>query len=387
MSINCIMLVAAEPSGDGLGASLAAALRHRLGENVRFVGVGGPRMAEMGVASPFDTSELAVLGVFNALKAYPLVRRRARETAIIAEVERPQVAVLIDSWGFNLRVAKRLRRVDPGLTIIKYVAPQVWATRPGRAKTLAGVVDQLLTIHNFDAPFFQREGLPVRFVGNPALGRDFSAVSGAAFRSAIGAEASDPILLILPGSRLGEVDRLLAPFESAVDILKAGRPDLRVFVAPAEMVAPRVKERLARWRQRVDVLEGERSRLEAMRAATVALACSGTVTTELAMAGCPMVVAYRLDALTHLAAKALIRTRYITLFNVAAGRFIAPELVQGDCNGPNIAGHIADLLDDPCLRATQSRAQSDALEIMRGGVIDPIGSAADAVVEALRPAR
>ncbi|MDB5483374.1 MAG: lpxB [Caulobacteraceae bacterium] len=377
------MLVAVEPSGDSLGAALAAALRRRLGRGLRLVGVGGPLMAAQGLASPFDPSALAVVGVFNALAAYPEVLRRARETAAIAGAQQPDAAVLIDAWGFNLRVAHRLRGVVPSLPLIKYVAPQVWATRPGRARTLARTVDCLLTIHSFDAPWFEAEGLPTTFVGNPALNRDFSTADPEGFRAAIGAGPADRILLVLPGSRAGEVDRLTPVFGEAVRRLTAERPDLRVALGVADGMADRVKARLASWPRRPHLVEGEAARVSAMRAATVALACSGTVTTELALAGCPMVVGYKLGPLTHPVAKVLIRTRYITLFNVAAQAFVAPERVQGACRGDVLAADLARLLDDAPAREAQVAAQTAALEIMRGGVVDPIGAAADAVVSIL----
>jgi lipid-A-disaccharide synthase len=380
------MLVAVEPSGDRLGAALAGALRERLGPDLRLVGVGGPLMAAQGVVSPFDPASLAVLGVFNAVAVYPEVLRRARQTAAIARAERPDAAILIDAWGFNLRVAHRLRRIDPALPLVKYVAPQVWATRPGRARTLARAVDHLLTIHSFDAPYFEAVGLPTTFVGNPALNRDFSAADPAGFRAAIGAGPGDRILLVLPGSRAGEVDRLMPVFGDAVRRLSAGRPDLRVALGVADGVAGRLTARLATWPRRPFLVEGEAARLSAMRAATVALACSGTVTTELALAGCPMVVAYKLGPLTHLVAKALIRTPYITLFNVAAGAFVAPERVQGGCQGDVLAADLARLFDDAPARQAQIAAQTAALEIMRGGVADPIAAAADAVITILRRA-
>jgi lipid-A-disaccharide synthase len=375
------MLVAVEPSADRLGAALAAALRNRLGTGLRLVGVGGPAMAREGIVSPFDPSAMAVVGVFNAVAAYPEVLRRARQTASIARRERPDAAVLIDAWGFNLRVARRLRRVDARLPLIKYVAPQVWATRPGRARTLAGAVDRLLTIHSFDGRYFTAHGLATTFVGNPALNRDFSRADPEALRVAIGAAPGDRILLVLPGSRAGEVDRLMPVFGETVGRLTSGRPDLRVAVAVADGMGDRVRERLAAWPSQPALVEGEAERLSAMRAATVALACSGTVTTELALAQRPMVVAYKLGPLTHLVAKALIRTPYITLFNVAAQAFVAPERVQGACSGEILAADLARLLDDAPAREAQVAAQAAALEIMRGGVADPIGAAADAVAE------
>ncbi|MGI8841220.1 MAG: lipid-A-disaccharide synthase [Caulobacteraceae bacterium] len=384
MTKACVMLVAAEASGDALGAGLAAALRARLGEAVRFVGVGGARMAALGIVSPFDTGPLSALGPLNGLAAFPLVVRRAGETAALAVRERPDVAVLIDAWGFNLRVARQLRRVAGGPRLIKYVAPQVWATRPGRAATLARSVDRLLTIHAFDAPFFARAGLPGTFVGNPALARDFSQADPAGFRASLGAGADDPVLLLLPGSRPGEVARLLPRFAVAVKLLRADHPGLFVVVAAAETVASAVKAGVVKWDEEVIIIEGEAARLNAMRAATAAIACSGTVTTELALAGCPMVVAYRLDPLSHLIVKRLIRTPYVTLFNVAAKTFVAPELIQSRCTGPALAREIARRLGDPALCADQVAAQNAALEIMRGGIDDPFGAAADAVIDELR---
>jgi lipid-A-disaccharide synthase len=378
------MLTAVEPSADVLGAGLIRALRQRLGPQTRFVGVGGARMAAEGLASAFDPSALAVVGAFNAIAAYPRVRRLAAQTADLARRERPDAAILIDAWGFSLRVAHALRRLDTGLPLIKYVAPQVWATRPGRARTLARSVDHLLALHHFDAPYFEAEGLATTVVGNPALVPRADISDVAAFRTSLEISAADPLLLVLPGSRSGEVRRLASPFGDAVRRLGASRPDLRVVVAAADEVANEVIERTAAWTPRPIIIRGEALRAAAMRAATVALACSGTVTSELALAGCPMVVAYRLDPLTHKAAQVLIRTPYITLFNVEAQRFIAPERVQGRCTGALLASDVAGLLSDPQRRAEQARAQLEAVGRLRQDIDDPVGAAAEAVVDILK---
>ena len=383
MTARCIMLVAAEASGDALGGALVQALRARLGSQTRFVGVGGPRMAVQGVVSPIDIAALGVMGIFDALRVYPTVLRLASRTARLAATEKPDVAVLIDSWGFNLRVARAIRALSPTTKLIKYVAPQVWATRPGRARTLAGAVDSLLTIHSFDRGYFEAEGLPVTFVGNPALQRDVSGVDPTGLLEAIGATKGDQVLLLLPGSRRGEVDRLLPHFRDAVARLKRDWPDLHVIMAPADSVVDRVKEHVDDWENPVRIIEGDQEKLSSMRAATVALVCSGTVTTELAIAGCPMVVAYRLGPVTAAIARRLIRTRYITLFNVAAQRMIAPELVQEACSGASLAREVTLRLADAALRARQVDEQTAALEMMRGGVQDPIGAAAAAIIASL----
>jgi lipid-A-disaccharide synthase len=378
-----VMLVAAEASGDALGAGLARALRARL-PGARFVGVGGAGMAGEGIESPFDIAQLSIVGVFEGVMAYPRVLRLAHETAKLAKRERPDIAVLIDSWGFTLRVAHRLRRALPDMPIVKYVGPQIWATRPGRARTLAKAVDHLLTIHSFDAPLFEAAGLATTFVGNPVLTRDFSGADPAAARDAVGASPDEPLLLVLPGSRPGEIEQIGPAFDQAVDILLAERPDLKVVVAAAETVADLVKARVAGWRRRVPVIVGEPARLSAMKAANVALACSGTVTTELALAGCPMVVAYRLGPMTAIIARMLIRTKWITLFNIAAQEAVAPELIQEACNGPALAREIALRLDDPELRKRQVAAQNAALDKMGRDVGDPSDRAAEAVIAVLR---
>lgn len=384
----CVMLVAAEASGDDRGAALARALRTRLGpEGVRFVGVGGAQMAAEGVASPFDISQLSILGLIEGLMAYRKVVARVRDTVALAAREKPDVAILIDSWGFTLRVAQSLRRLDPGLPLIKYVGPQVWASRPGRAKTLAKAVDHLLSIHVFDAPFFEREGLPVTFVGNGALAVDFSHADPARLRAALAIPDDAQVLLVLPGSRPGEIKQVLPAFEEAVNLLKADRPDLHVIIPAAPTVVAAVKARVAGWPHRVHVIEGDEAKYDAMKAATVALACSGTVTTELALAGAPVVVGYRLGRLTHAILQRLIRTPYITLFNIAAGAFIAPELVQDDCNGEALAKAVGERLDDPILRADQVAAQYAALDKMGRGGPDPAGAAADAVLKLLAARR
>jgi lipid-A-disaccharide synthase len=379
-----VMLVAAEASGDNLGAGLAAALKAKLDGRVKLVGVGGPRMAEAGVASPFDIAELSVLGYLEGLMAWRRVVRRADETAALAAREQPDIAVLIDSWGFTMRVAARLRKLDPSITLIKYVGPQVWASRPGRAKVLAAAVDSLLTLHKFDAPMFEAEGLKTTFVGNPALAKDFSRADPARLRQAIGAGPDDPILLVLPGSRPSEIARMSPPFGEAAALLKAERPSLRIVVPAASTVAASVKAAVAAWPIEAHVVEAETLKDDAFVAATAAIACSGTVTTELALAGVPMVVGYRIGAVTHFLLKRMIRTSWITLFNIAARRMIAPELIQDACTPENLARATAPLLDDPLRRKAQVAEQADALELMGRGGPDPSDAAADAVIAALK---
>jgi lipid-A-disaccharide synthase len=378
------MLVAVEASADTLGAGLARALKARLGDGVTFVGVGGAKMAAAGVESPYDIADLSLVGLFEIVGAVPLALRRLEETVRLAEGAQPDIAVLIDSWEFTWRVARRLRLRVPAAARIKYVAPQVWATRPGRARVTARLFDRLMTLFDFETRFFEAEGLATTCVGNPVLQRDISRADPERLRTEIGAAQETPILLVLPGSRPGEIKRVFPAFEDAALRLKDARPDLQLVVGAADTVAPQVEARVAGWRHPAYVVEGDRAKLDAMRAATLALACSGTVTTELAVAGCPMLVAYRAHPATALVARMVLTTRFFTLFNIAAGRAVAAEFLQEHCNGPEIAKAAAALLDDPAARAAQVQAQTAALAKLGLGHGDPFERAADVVIDLAR---
>lgn len=383
-----VMLVAAEASGDALGAGLAKALKRRLGDDaVNFVGVGGAKMAAEGIQSPFDIAQLSIIGIVESLRAYPRAMARLKDTLALAEREKPDVAVLIDSWGFNIRLAQALRRQSPALPLVKYVAPQVWAYRPGRARALAKAVDLLLSIQPMDKPFFDRAGLESVFVGNSALAKDFSQADPARLRAAIGAAADQEILLVLPGSRPSEIERVMPVFEDAVRRLKADRPNLAVVVPAASTVTAAVKARVAGWPFRAHVIEDESLKDDAMVAGTVALACSGTVTTELALAGCPMVVGYRTGAVTYGLLKLLFKPRWVTLFNIAAGKAVAPEYLQKALQGEALEKAIAVRLDSADQRARQIAEQSAALERMGRGMPDPSEAAAEALLAFLAKAR
>ena len=373
-----VMLVAAEASGDALGAGLAAALKVRQ-PDIDLIGVGGPRMAEQGIVSPFDIAELSVLGWLEGLRAYGRVKARVADTVAMAVRERPDAVVLIDSWGFTIRVAKAIRAVLPDVTLIKYVGPQVWASRPGRAKTLAAAVDHLLALYSFDAPWFEAEGLPTTVVGSQALHIDMSGADLSAFRAARGIAPDAPLLLILPGSRPGEI-RLMTPvYEQAAARLKAERPDLQIAVVAAGTVAADVTARVAAWPFRAHLVT-EADKYAAMKAATVALATSGTVSTELALAGVPMVIGYRFAPVSYAIMKPFFTGKYATLFNHAADAEIARELIQTDATADRFAAELTRLLDDPAARADQSARQTAALDKMGREGRDPSEIAAETVL-------
>jgi lipid-A-disaccharide synthase len=300
----------------------------------------------------------------------------------LARAERPDAVVLIDSWGFTIRVAKALREVLPGVPLIKYVGPQVWASRPGRAKTLAASVDHLLSLYSFDAPWFEREGLPTTVVGSQALHVDMSQADGTRFRAARGIAADAPLLLVLPGSRPSEITRMTPVFEATVKRLKAMDPSLEIAVVAAGTVAADVAGRVAAWPFRAH-LAPEADKYDAMKAANVALATSGTVSTELALAGAPMVIAYKIDGLSYLLMKNLVTARHITLFNIAADERIAPEFIQNDATPEKLTEAVGRLLADPQAAADQAARQTAALDLMGRGGPAPSELAADAVLRVI----
>jgi lipid-A-disaccharide synthase len=379
-----IMLVAAEASGDALGASLIQALRKAAGVELVFLGVGGPKMAAQGVVSPFDIAQLSILGWLEGLKAYGVVRKRVADTVALVQSERPDVVILIDSWGFTIRVAKAVRAAMPDVKLIKYVGPQVWASRPARAKTLAASVDHLLALYAFDAPWFEREGLPTTVVGSQALHVDMSEADPMTFRLSHGIAPEANLLLLLPGSRPSEI-RLMTPvYEAAAARLKASDPQIEIAVVVAGTVAADVSARIAAWPFRVHLVT-EADKYAAMRAATVALATSGTVSSELALAGVPMVIAYRFQPLSYAIMKPFFKGRFATLFNHAADEEIARELIQADATPEKMVAEVRRLLDDPGARLNQAERQIRALEMMGRGTADPSDLAADAVLQIVNP--
>ena len=377
-----VMLVAAEASGDALGAGLARALKTRLGSDLSLVGVGGPRMAAEGIVSPFDIADLSIHGWLEGLKAFGLVKRRVADTVELASRERPDAVVLIDSWGFTIRVAQALRPLMPDIPLIKYVGPQVWASRPGRAKTLAAAVDHLLALYAFDAPWFEREGLSTTVVGSQALHVDLSGADSTAFRAARGIGADAPLLLVLPGSRPSEI-RLMTPvYAETVTRLKTSMTDLQVAVVVAGTVAASVRAQVADWPVEAHLVE-EDDKYAAMKAATVALATSGTVSTELALAGAPMIIAYRFQPLSYAIMRPFFTGKYATLFNHAADEEIAPEYIQKDATPDHLVPALERLLEDPAARADQARRQTAALDLMGREGRDPSEIAAEAVLDVI----
>ncbi len=336
------MLIAGEASGDVIGAGLMAALRRSSSDRVRFSGIGGAAMAAEGLSSLFPIDELAVMGLFEVLPRALGLLRRIRQVSDLALATRPDVVVSIDSPGFSLRVARRLR--GRGIPLVHYVAPQVWAWRPGRAAGIAGLLDHLLTLFDFEPAYFEPHGLPCTVVGHPIVESGAGRGDGPGFRRRHGIAPDAPVLALLPGSRLGEVSRLMPVYAEAVARLRRTAPDLAAVLVAAPAVDGAVRGRAAAWPGPPVVLPQAAEKYDSFAAADLALAASGTVTLELALAGLPTVVAYRVNPLTAMLARRLIRVSHASLVNILLRREVSTELLQDDCRPDRIAETLGGLL-------------------------------------------
>jgi lipid-A-disaccharide synthase len=354
-----VFIVAAEPSGDHLGADLARALRKK-SPSIGLKAIGGSALAAAGLDSVMDIDGLAILGFVEGLKAYPFVLRKVRDATKLILGANPKSVVLIDSWGFMVRVAKALKAAGYGGQIIKFVAPQVWAMRSGRAKILARYIDHLLSTQPMDAPYFDAVGLPQTFVGNPVLDQDYGSGNGAEFRKRHGVDPNGLMAGVFFGSRPSEVARVGPAILRALDRLAVVRPDIQPICVIADPVRALVDEVLADR----DIIRVNQSEfLDAVAALDGALACSGTVTTQLAAAGVPTVVIYRLSPLTYIVARRLFRPRFFSLVNISADtnndedpRALMPEFVQNEIMTDAPIDALLEILSDP--EAAKSLRQS-----------------------------
>ncbi|NQV58196.1 MAG: lipid-A-disaccharide synthase, partial [Alphaproteobacteria bacterium] len=369
------VLVAGEASGDVLGARLIAALRQRHHGELKFSGVGGVQMAGEGMDSLFPIADLSVMGLAEILPRVPLLLRRLRETCLHVKTVRPSALITIDAPGFSFRLAKRL--AGEGIPLIHYVAPQVWAWRPGRARHLAGRIDHLLALLPFEPDFFSDYDLPCDFVGHPVIeGVAEAPGDGPEFRRGLAIPSGVPVLALLPGSRVGEVSRLLPVFGQVAALLHAQRPGLHVVIPTVEQVAGVVAAAIAYWPMPTHLVEGTARRADAFAAADVALAASGTVSLELALRGIPTVVAYRTNPFTAALMRRMLIIPHVALPNILAERAVVPEFLQQDCRAEPIAVALAQLLDEPDERSRQREALADVAGMLgQGGTLPSLRAA------------
>ncbi len=367
-----LTLIAGEPSGDRLGAALMAALKS-LVPSVRFHGIGGPLMAAEGLASLFPMEELSVMGIAEVLPKYRHLKRRIAEAAAATLAENPAALITIDSPDFCLRVAKIVKTARPGLKTIHYVAPSVWAWRPGRAAKMARHIDHVLALLPFEPPYMQAAGMSCDFVGHPVVAEPLGAKT----------PQSSPLILALPGSRRGEVARLAPVIGETLGLIKARHPQARVALPTLRGVADLVRALSQDWPIQPQIIENADEKRTAFANATVALAASGTVSLELAANACPMVIAYKMNPLTMWLMKRAALIDTVTLVNLVSETRHVPEFLGAACRAETIAPALLALMDPGPKRAAQIAAMDITMQRLGRGTEAPGLRAARSVLAQL----
>ncbi len=353
------MLICGEPSGDQLGAQLMAGISNLAGDSVTITGVGGDAMAAQGLKSLFPLETMAVMGLREVVPAIPAILRRVQEATAFALETRPDAVVLIDSPDFTHRIARALKKADPSIRTVNYVAPQVWATRPWRAKAMARYFDLVLALFPFEVPFFDKYGLRAIFVGHPVIERRVRMTGGDALRARLGIAADAPLLAMLPGSRTSEIRLMFLTFRKTVELLAKKIPGLVTVLPTVPHVAARVRAATQGWPTPLHIIENEADKFAAFDAADVAFAASGTVTAEIALSRTPIVVFYILGGLTYALGIWFFNSRFFTLLNVLLDREAVPEFLQGRAKPDLMAAALEKLFSDPGARAMQIDAMNE----------------------------
>ena len=386
-----VYLIAGEASGDKLGAAMMNGLKALAEVEITFLGVGGPLMQAEGLQSLFPMEELSVMGLAEVLPKYRALMRRIEETADDVLRTRPDVLITIDSPDFSLRVARRVK-ASSDIRTVHYVAPSVWAWRPGRAAKMAKSIDQVLALLPFEPPYMEAAGMRCDFVGHPAVAEPVPTdkdVQDFRQKHQIG---DAPIVLVLPGSRKGEVSRLTPVFGQALDPVLAAHPTARIVVPAAGGVADAVQSAVATWPGNPIVLnprgmqagEAEARKRIAFAAADVALAASGTVSLELAAVGTPMVIAYDMNWFSWQILSRMVRLETVTLVNLVSERLVVPEFLGPKCKPAPIAKALNALLDDPAGRQDQLDAMAETMQALGRGAEPPGLRAARAVLDGVQ---
>ncbi|MDE1972274.1 MAG: lipid-A-disaccharide synthase [Hyphomicrobiales bacterium] len=379
-----IYLVAAEESGDALGAALAGALTAGA-TPVKFAGIGGRAMAAAGIASPFPIDALSIIGVSAIPRRLPTILRRIRESADAIVAARPDALVIIDSPDFTHRVARLVRARAPSIPILDYVSPSVWAWRSGRAHAMRDYVDCVLAILPFEPDVHRRlGGPPCVYVGHPLIERLSQLRPNA--DEAQRRRTDPPVVLVLPGSRAGEIHRLIERFGAAAAEVAARHGPIELILPTVPHLAADVRAAVASWAITPRVVVEPAEKWAAFRSARAALAASGTVTLELALAGVPTVAAYRVTLIEELIAHVLrLRARLTTIIlaNLVIGENVIPEFLQRDCTPQNLAAALTPLLNDTAERSRQIEAFARLDQIMAVETA-PSAEAAATVLDVVR---
>ncbi len=341
-----VYLIAGEPSGDLLGSRIMRALKKQTNGNVTFLGVGGETMADEGLKSLFDITDLAVMGFVEVVPSIPKILRHLSEIMDDIQAKKPDIIMTIDSFSFSIRVHKKLKKAGVKIPHVHCVAPQVWAWKKGRAKTLGRYVDRLFCLLPSEPAYFTPHGLTADFVGHPVIEGGADKGSAENFRKKNYIPQNTRILCLLTGSRKNEIKYLLPIFKAAANELYRRHTDLYIVLPTVDTVASRLREELYDWRIPHMIIQGEKQRYDAFAASEAAIAASGTVSLELAMAGVPHLIAYKVSKLTGWLARKLLKIRFVNLINLMADREIIPELLQEDCTVEKIVETTEELLQN-----------------------------------------
>ena len=381
-----VFLIATEELGDRLGAHLMKVLRQRLGDAVRFEGVGGQSMAREGLTSLFPIEELSIIGLAAVFKQLPKLLRLIRETVAAVIRAQPDILVIIDSPDFTHRVARRVRARDPTIPVIDYVSPSVWAWRPGRARAMRGYIDHVLALLPFEPEEYRRlQGPPCSYVGHPLTEQLGTLRPDAEEQKR--RDQAPPVLLVLPGSRRSEIRHHLAVFGEALGRLQAEGVAFELILPTMPHLLEAVREGVKDWKVAPRIVVGEQEKRAAFRVASAALAKSGTVTLELALAGVPMVTAYKAGAVEVRIVRSLIQVKSVILANLVIGENVVPEFIQQDCTPENLVPALIEILADSSQRRRQLAAFAKLDDIMSTGNQPPGVRAADIVLAMLRKSR
>lgn len=378
-----IFLVAAEESGDRLGAALIRAVRDRAGPAVRFSGIGGQEMLQEGIASQFPIDDLSIIGFSQIPLRVPLILRRIREASNAIIAARPSALVIIDSPDFTHRVARKVRAADPSIPIVDYVSPSVWAWRPGRAGAMRRYIDHVLALLPFEPEVHRRlGGPPCTFVGHPLAERVGKLRPNA--EEASRRMAEPPIVLLLPGSRRSEIRRLLPVFADAMVRVQSAIGACDIVLPTVPHLRDAVASATAAWARQPRIVVDLAEKETAFRVARAAIAKSGTVTLELALAGVPMITAYKLGWIEAAIARRLVTVPSIILANLVIGENVVPEFLQENCTAEKMAAALTPLLNESPERQRQVEAFGRLDEIMQIGRHEPAARAADIVLNLMR---
>lgn len=378
-----IYLIAGEPSGDLLGSRLMRAMRKK-DKNVEFFGIGGDTMEAEGLNSLFDISDLAVMGLTEVIPSIPKILKHIKETIADIQKVQPDVVVTIDSWSFSSRIHKALRKLKLGIPQVHYVAPQVWAWKKKRARTMYKYIDCLLTLFPYEPKYFTPHKLDARFVGHPVIESEAITADGNAFRKKFNIPENKKIITILPGSRKNEVSRLLPVFMEAAQELLDTDKDFYFVLPTVKTVSNMVKTELKNYDLPVLVVENQQDRYGAFRASSAAIAASGTVALELAICDIPHIIAYKVAPLTAFLAKRFLHIQFVNLSNILLGREIIPELLQERCIKGNIRNYILDLLRHEDLYNRQMDGFAKVRKILGQGEHTPSQNACDIIQEIIK---